>query len=217
MLLIKKNLRTIIPLLVVAILIMFMVLYFNLKPRLVYTYSDYYDGYLVSESYGNSKSYTVKAEFNGKPVVGIGVRAFYQNSNLEEIIFEDKLEVIERLAFSECHNLKTVDLSHVRQIERNAFSYCESLDNIVIGSRNIAGSAFYKCEGLKSVTLNEGLRTIGTYAFSYTSMKSLRLPTSMTEVYDDAFKYQTTLEELEYYYSFNNNYVKSLPYAKSYS
>ena len=39
----------------------------------------------------------------------------------------------------------------------------------------------------------------------------------LKEVYDDAFKYQTTLEELEYYYSFNNNYVKSLPYAKSYS
>ena len=208
----KDKLRWIIPLSVAFILILVLVGYYFLKPRLRYVYVEESDSYLVDKAYGFSKEYTVPELYNGKPVTGINVRAFYRSSKLEKIVFEkrENIKEIKRLAFSECPNLKEIDLSNVELIERNAFSYDSSLNNLVIGAKNIASSAFYKCTSLSNVTLLEGVETIGAYAFSYTTFTSLKLPKSMKLVYDDAFKYQTTYESIYCHISLNNTYVKSL-------
>ncbi len=215
----RENLRTTIPLLVCLFLIIFMFIYYFNKSRITYVYQESTDSYYVDKAYGNSKSYTIPKTHNDKKVTGISVRAFYDHSNLEEVIFEDpeSIVIVERLSFSKCPKLKNVDLRYVKTIERNAFSYDDTLNNIETSAKNIGASAFYKCIGLKNVILNEGVETIGELAFSYTSISYLKLPKSMRTVYNNAFEYLDTLEELRVYYQFNSAYLKSLPAYVSYN
>ena len=59
------------------------------------------------------------------------------------------------------------------------FMYCTSLSSITLpeGLTSIGGSAFSGCTSLSSITLPEGLTSIGTHAFSScTSLNSLTLP-----------------------------------------
>ena len=215
----RENLRTTIPLLVCLFLIIFMFIYYFNKSRITYVYQESTDSYYVDKAYGNSKSYTIPKTYNDKKVTGISVRAFYDHSNLEEVIFEDpeSIVIVERLSFSKCPKLKNVDLKYVKTIERNAFSYDDTLNNIETSAKNIGASAFYQCTGLKNVILNEGVETIGELAFSYTSISHLKLPKSMRTVYNNAFEYLDTLEELRVYYQFNSAYLKSLPAYVSYN
>ena len=215
----RENLRTTIPLLVCLFLIIFMFIYYFNKSRLTYVFQESTNTYYVDKAYGNSKSYTIPKEYNGKAVTGISVRAFYDHSNLEEVIFEspELIKTVERLSFSKCPKLKTIDLRYVKTIERNAFSYDETLNNIETGAKNIGASAFYKCTGLKNVVLNEGVETLGELSFSYTSISHLKLPKSMKTVYNNAFEYLDTLEELLVYYQLNSTYLKNLPAYVSYN
>ncbi len=215
----KDKLRWIIPLSVCVILIGLLVGIYFLKPRLKYVYDSKTDTYLVDKAYGFSKEYTIPEEYKGKVVSGINVRAFYKHGSLEKITFAKKenIKEIKRLAFSECKNLKEIDLSSVELIERNAFSYDEKLNNLVIGAKNVGSSAFYKCTALENVTLLEGVETIGAFSFSYTVFKTLKLPKTMKNVYDNAFKYQETYTEIFGYYTLSNTYLKTLKGYKTYN
>ncbi len=208
----KDKLRWIIPVVVILILSVFLVLYYFFKPRLVYSYNDKTDTYLVDYAYGNGKEYTIPEKYNGKYVTGINVRAFYKHSKLEKIVFENKemVKTIGRLAFSECPNLKEIDLSSVELIERNAFAYDTSLNNLTLSCKHIASSAFYKCTGLNNITLNEGVESIGVFAFSYCTFSEIKLPKSINVVYDDAFKYQSNLTKISVYYRYKSSYISSL-------
>lgn len=215
----KGKLRWILPLCAAFILILFLIGYYNLKPRLKYILDENTNTYLVSKAFGNSKKYVVPEKYNGKVVSGIDERAFFRHDNLEEIEFEkgSNITIIKKLAFSECRKLKKIDLSNVKTIERNAFSYDDELDDLTIGAENIGSSAFYKCISLKNITLKEGLKTVGAFTFSYNTFTSIKIPKSITKVYDDAFKYCDKLDKIEVYYSFDNQYLKGLKgYTKYY-
>ena len=166
-----------------------------------YKYDENLDGYVVSKAFGNSKSYNIKKEHKGKLVKGIGERAFYRHTRLETIIFEDKdnIDVIMKLAFSECPNLKNIDLSGVEEIKRNAFSYDYSLTNIELNTAHIGASAFYKCTSLYDVKLNDNLISIGSMAFSYTKIEEITLPDTTKVVYENAFKYCDNLNKIYIY------------------
>lgn len=215
----KDKLRWIIPLSVAFLLVLFLIGYYNLKPRLGYVLSEDGDTYLVNKAFGNAKSYTIPEKHNGKDVSGINTRAFYRHDKLEEIVFEkvDNIKIIKRLAFSECDNLKNIDLSKVETIERNAFSYDYSLNNIIIGAKNIGSSAFYKCTKMDSVIFNEGVENIGAFSFSYIIAKTIILPKSMKSVYKDAFKYCDNIESFKCYYKLDaENVIAIKGYEKYY-
>lgn len=175
------------------------ILFFNI-PRLSFEYNEEYDAYLVSHAYGDSSEYFIPSEYNGKDVCGFSSRAFYKHKVLEKITFEDssKIKIIGRLAFSECDNLKEIDLSYVQNIERGAFSYDYLLDNITIGSSMIAGSAFYKCKGLRNITLNNTIN-IGSMAFAETNIEEIAIPKSCTTIGIDAFIYCDNLNNIYLY------------------
>lgn len=208
----KKYLKVIIPASsVVLALIIFLILFFNI-PRVSYKYNDEYDGYFVSEAYGNAKTYNIKDEHKGKPVIGIDARAFYKHDNLREINLPSSIMVIERLAFSECNSLETINLENVEVIYRNAFSYCKSLDNIELSALNIGASAFYKCEALKLVKLNNSILTIGSMAFSETKIETISIPRSVKIIEVDCFYNCFKLKNISVYGNNlkDNEYLRSL-------
>ena len=214
---IKKIFFIVIPLIPIIIGIVFAIVV-NV-PRLDYTYSKAYDGYLVSLVYGNGKEYTIPSTYNDKKVVGIDTRAFYNHYNLETINFEseENIKVIERLAFSECKSLKNIDLSNVREIGKNAFYNCVSLDNINVGAKYIGSSAFFGCSSLKNITILDDCVSIGSYAFtSCYSLEALTIPKNVMNVGSKCFDYSGIKELRVPSYLRENSYIVSLDYVVFY-
>ncbi|MBR2646241.1 MAG: leucine-rich repeat protein [Clostridia bacterium] len=68
--------------------------------------------------------------------------------------------------------------------------------NVPATVTKIAPGAFYGKSKLTSVTLPDGLKEIGDYAFSYTGITSLTIPASVEKIGVGAFSYCFTLKEV---------------------
>lgn len=74
---------------------------------------------------------TVRKEWQYKISTYAEAKYTFQGSNVEEVLFENGLEIVE--GFRNCTNLKKVILpSTVQKIDFYAFSFCSSLSEIVI-------------------------------------------------------------------------------------
>lgn len=188
----KLYFRHIIPPFLIVLEIIFFIIYYANLTYYEYEYSSIYDGYIITEYHGSDKILDIPSSYNNKPVVEIGVRAFFENDDIEEVILPESIKSIDKLAFSKCINLKSINLDNVEYIGNNAFSYCNLLDNIKIKVSNILGSTFYKCNNLSNIVIEEGVKTIGSLAFSYTNIEELYLPHSFIKIYDEGFLYSAT-------------------------
>lgn len=206
----KKKIIYIITPICILILVA-IILFFNI-PRVKYVYDEASDSYYVSKVYGNSKSYTISSSYNDKAVVGISDRAFYKKDRLEEIILPQSIKIINRLAFSECTNLKKINLENVVEIQRNAFSYCYNLDNLTLNAQKLGASVFYDCNKLKMIDLGNELLFIGSMAFSKTAIASINIPRSVTTLGDNCFSYCNNLANINVYGDNlkNNAYLRTL-------
>ncbi len=64
------------------------------------------------------------------------------------------------------------------------------------GLKRLESSTFSSARGITSIVLNEGLESIGRYALNNTSIESLVIPDSMTEIEDDVFMNMPFLKEV---------------------
>ena len=62
--------------------------------------------------------------------------------------------------------------------------------------KNIPSYSFYNCKQLSEVKLNEGLISIGTYAFAYCGLKTLVIPSTCTTIGSWSFEYNSSLYEI---------------------
>lgn len=125
-------------------------------------------------------------------VTYIGIQAFWQCTSLTSIVIPNSVTSIESSAFSGCSNLTSVNIpSSVTFISSYAFNGTRwynnqsdgllYLDNwllgykgdqltgeltIAEGTKGIAGSAFYRCNGLTSISIPNSVTYINEYAFS---------------------------------------------------
>ena len=74
---------------------------------------------------------TVPAKLGGVNVWSIGDAAFLGRKDITKVVLPDSLSNIDRYAFSECTNLKTIVMGSV-WIETGAFSGCKSLKTVKI-------------------------------------------------------------------------------------
>lgn len=93
---------------------------------------------------------------------------------------------IEEYAFALCRRLETVTVPGSVENTAYAFIDCTSLQNAIIkkGVKTIGSDTFFGCENLHSVTLPDGLERIGSFAFVYTALDHLHIPSSVTEISD---------------------------------
>ena len=61
---------------------------------------------------------------------------------------------------------------------------------------SIGKNAFYYCESLKKVTIGNGVKYIGEWAFADTSLTSITIPDNVTSIYSYAFNYCTSLTDI---------------------
>ena len=149
-------------------------------------------------------------------LISIGSYAFFQCRHLSSVTIPEGVTLIDSYAFSFCSRLTEITVpDSVETIGSNAFSETPWYDNqpdglicagkvaykykgtvpengsveIENGTKGIAGSAFYYCEGLKSVTIPDSVTNIGKFAFwGCADLYSIVIPDSVTSVGYGAFE-----------------------------
>lgn len=152
--------------------------------------------YKLVEYNGSSSEITIPSEYNGKPVIEIGERAF-ENNIVNTVIISDGVKRIEEYAFYYCAALESVSVpDSVAYIGEAAFAQCHSLKSVEIGKGviSIDDNAFLHCRSLLDIKLPANIQYIGQGAFENTAYynnaenwtnKALYIDTYLIEVQSD--------------------------------
>ena len=121
-----------------------------------------------------------------KTVTKIGTAAFAYNNYLSEVVFAGgiALEEIPHGAFGNCYALSRISIpDSVTGIGGLAFFNCKNLTSLDLTSIETIGvRAFDRCEGLGEVTLSSSLVTIGELAFYMSGLTSIDIPDSVHDI-----------------------------------
>ena len=116
----------------------------------------------------------------------IGGNAFYKCSALTSLQLPSEVEEIGDYAFYECSAWAIdVTLLGLKTLGKGAFqkSGIKSLNLTGVPLATIPESAFGECSSLASITLNEGLSMIESYAFTGAVVTELTIPSTVTDIY----------------------------------
>ena len=127
--------------------------------------------YVVTDYQGTEGDIVIPELYNEMPVTAIGANAF-------DVVTKARLKGV----------IKTVTAKSVVEIRTNAFTQCELLTSVTFGSlTNIGGWVFKDCLALKSVSLPEGLESIGDSAFRNSGVTGLTLPSTLKTLGGEVF------------------------------
>ena len=133
-------------------------------------------------------------------VTKISFRAFYECSNLESVVLNDKITEISS-TFYGCSSLKSVTLPEgLKKIDAFAFYKCTGLININIPDEVtlIGMHAFDGCKGLREISIPDSVTEMGHHAFSYcTDLKSVKLSKNLSAIDEDAFRNDPNLTSID--------------------
>ncbi len=120
-------------------------------------------------------------------LVSVGYDAFQDTHHLKEIRFPSSLKRIGRWAFDES-GIETISLRNVKKIGSEAFDGTK-LKSLTIPSRcrSIGSYAFSCCEDLRTVKIENGVKTISNGMFLRCGFESVTIPSSVTKIGTHAF------------------------------
>lgn len=121
-------------------------------------------------------------ELEGIPIVGIGENALYNDTKINSLSLPSSIERVKSGAFWKASNLKNVTFADKGK-----------------GLKTIGMYAFADCSSLESIDLsNSSITEIPENAFSNCiSLKTVKLPPTVTKIADDAFADCKKLEEIQ--------------------
>ena len=117
--------------------------------------------------------------------------AFYSNNDITEVILPSSIKEIGDSSFSQCKNLKKINLPEgLLKIGKYAFSNC-AFEEITLPStlQGLENDAFSDCYSLQNVVLNEGLKKIGDWAFAKCVIEEITLPSTLQKLGERVFTY----------------------------
>ena len=135
-------------------------------------------------------------------VIHIGWDAFWGASNLRSLTIPKSVSSVEDGAFCRCKALTEISVAEGNPafLARDGVLFSKDGTKLIqfpagrggsysvpLGVSAIGGSAFAGCSELHTLTLPDGLRSIGSSAFVAAGLTSLRIPGSVTEIGDGAF------------------------------
>lgn len=134
-------------------------------------------------------------------VTSISNEAFGNHKSISKIILHNGITSIQEGAFNGCSSLSEINIpSSITAIEGRTFYNCGSLKSITIPSsvKSIGVHAFTG-SALERVVLNEGLTTIGNYAFyNLSTLEDINMPNSLTTIGSNAFKGCTGIKSFHF-------------------
>ena len=127
----------------------------------------------------------------------IGNEAFNYCANLSTVNIA-KVNDIGNEAFNRCANLSTVNIEKVNDIGNGVFSECTNLVSVVVKDGNKIGeSAFSNCSSLKTLSLDNKIKSLGQYAFSgCRNLKQFVIPDSVTILNYGLLRYCFSLKSI---------------------
>ena len=125
---------------------------------------------------------------------------------LENLTLPSTLVTIERCAFCNCSNLKTVDFTrckNLKEIGERAFWYCEKLEEVDFSIstqlKRIGDKTFSYCKKLQNIVLPDSVTFIGQEAFvQCEALRLVVLPASLEKLEDNVFANCEKLEEVDF-------------------
>ncbi|MBE5874930.1 MAG: hypothetical protein E7287_11100 [Lachnospiraceae bacterium] len=121
-------------------------------------------------------------------VTSVGVFAFRECQNLQQVIFGKSVTTLGDFSFYNCQKLKDVDLpNNIERIEGGAFEQCSALEEVVIPQSltYIGGYAWSNCEALKRVYISNVSNLELTASPCFSGCRALE----SIEVMDDCTQY----------------------------
>ena len=164
---------------------------------------DSIDGYTVTAISKNAFSYNESIEevFISDTVIEIGAYAFSECTNLRYVNLPANLTIIENNLFEECVNLQSINIPmHVKIIESYAFQGCESIVEISLPEslESIKSMAFAGCHALMEVLFPEGIKEIGENSFTMCdSLTEVFIPASVELIDTSPFLYCMSLLKID--------------------
>ena len=139
-------------------------------------------------------SFTIPAS-----VQTINKGAFSYNTALASIDFPATVTKLGEEAFRNCSALSAVTIpATITAMDRNVF-WNSGVETADVSCAVLAQGAFYQCAKLESVTLNEGVTTIGVGAFHGCSiLPEVTIPKTVTVLSENAFRECPLLETVTF-------------------
>ncbi len=179
---------------------------------LEYTLNSERTGYSVNKGTATDTDIVIASQINGIPVTSIDYSAFNMCSELSSVTIPDSVTSIGNFAFNDCSGLTSITIpDSVTSIGKSAFSDCNniiqtengveyvdgwvmdcdtSVTQVILrnNTRGIADRAFEECSGLTSITIPDGVTSIGVDAFYDSGLTSVTIPGSVTSISRFAFQ-----------------------------
>ncbi len=140
----------------------------------------------------------------GNNVTTIGTGAFFDCNNLTTISIPNSVTSIGNNAFYNCSNLQYNTYDNALYLGNNKTLYhalIEATDMAITScaihenTKVIAGGAFSTCGNLQTITIPNGVSTIGEWTFAQSGLATIIIPNSVTFIDDYAFAW-TPLTEI---------------------
>ncbi len=141
---------------------------------------------------GNGDYVVIPSQIDGKNVTSIAKYAFNNQYSINSVDLPGTFTSVSPYAFYGCYGLESVTLAGtVTSIGNFAFEFCDSLKTIKIRGKitSIGRGSFYGCENIESFDFGNRLVSVGSEAFVNTSLTSVVLPDTVTEIGEKAFGY----------------------------
>ena len=149
--------------------------------------------------------------------------AFYLCPNLSAVRTSSTLVSIGEEAFAGCYNLSSIGtLAYLNDLGREAFTECDKLTSVTVGNTYYIGAgAFYGCDSLQTVTIENNVGYINDEAFAHCpelttvsiaptvevlgkgvfsdcyKLSSINLPGGIYEIGNAAFYHCTSLKKVD--------------------
>ncbi len=123
--------------------------------------------------------------------------SFQGCKSLESVTLSENCKSLNRLVFSGCFNLKSVNTHNVTSIDNYAFEACRSLEAVDLSNCETLGEkVFTGCSGLQSITFGKMATIPDSYFKELKGLKSIDLA-GVTEIGESSFENCSALESLD--------------------
>jgi len=170
------------------------------------SHSSYFGNKVVSVTYGNDVTQigtsafkdctTLEKVWLGNSIDTIAAEAFLGCTKLTDLVIPASVTSIDETSFSGCNNLTTLIVNSQSCAEIVDFipDYFPKVKYLELGGdvKRVGGSfcndnGQYTMNGIETLVLREGVKSIGYKAFNNHKLSSLTLPKSLTSIYEGAF------------------------------
>lgn len=144
--------------------------------------------YIGNSAFSSSK--LVSIELN-EGLESLGNYAFQNCKNIIRIDLPSTVNNIGRACFSTCEALEAISVpENVNMLDEQTFMDCKGLREVILPSKlfEIKGNCFGGCSSLEKIGFPESVVSIGSYAFQYSGLTKVALPSKMTIINTCVFR-----------------------------